>query len=184
MVNKIDLKQENLIQLTSDNKTDNYKKQKLISKLKKINTIQHQSKIINFILFEIILFLFPKQIKSASYIEIKVNKVGDNQIFSDDFSGALPSKILINGNPLMLKKKKIINIDSESNLNEPIHIEWENSLNNLSYMFSNLTSITYAFMSFYPPSVCTMSHMFYNCSNLKNFTYIDSSGNFKYTGKF
>ena len=187
MVNKIDfiINQENLIQLTSDNKTDNFQKQKLISKLKKINTIQHHSKIINFILFEIILFLFPKQIKSASYIEIKVNKVGDNQIFSDDFSGALPSKILINGNPLMLKKKKIINIDSESNLNEPIHIEWENSLNNLSYMFSNLTSITYAFMSFYPPSapsVCTMSHMFYNCSNLKNFTYIDSS-NFKYTGK-
>ena len=51
MVNKIDLKQENLIQLTSDNKTDNYKKQKLISKLKEINASQHYSKLINFILF-------------------------------------------------------------------------------------------------------------------------------------
>ena len=49
MVNKIDfiINQENLIQLTSDNKTDNFQKQKLISKLKKINTIQHHSKIIN-----------------------------------------------------------------------------------------------------------------------------------------
>ena len=148
---------------TSHNKKEN----------RKISISQKYSKLINFILFEIISISLPKTIFSQNYINytiIKVNKIGYNQIISDYYTGDLPSKVLINDNfglPILMRNKKVY-IES---INMPIYLEWTSNDNiNFSYMFCNLTSITSVIINILAINQ-NMSHMFYNCKNLENFVY-------------
>ena len=85
---------------TSHNKKEN----------RKISLSQKYSKLINFILFEIISISLPKTIFSQNYMIIKVNKIGYNQIISDYYNGESPSKVLINNLNSKIKNYKIINI--------------------------------------------------------------------------
>ena len=88
----------------------NYKnrKQMNVLNIKKIKLKKY--KITNFIFYEIILILLTKINKSTGlehYIEIQVNKRGNNQILSDKYIGTLPSGIYINGLSKSMNNKKI-----------------------------------------------------------------------------
>ena len=78
------------------NKSQNIKKIEFISKITRINLSQKYSKAINFILFEIIFLFLPNKITAKNLIEITVNNIGCNQIFGDEYTGSLPSKIIYN----------------------------------------------------------------------------------------
>ena len=137
-----------------------------------INLIQRYSRVINIILFEIIFLFLPKRITTINYMEIKVNQLGYNQIFSDIYTGPMPSKVLYDEMPFLLVNK-LVYVES---LDNPIYFEWEDSIIDFSFMFNNITSINSIKINFPLPSNCNMSNMFSNCSNLNEFIYnIDSS---------
>ena len=149
-------------------KKGNSKKIKFTSKNKKISLIRKNSKVINIMIFEIISISLIKAIFSQYYMKIKVNKIGYNQIISDYYNGALPSKVLINGLyglPILMRNKKV-NIEST---NDVIHLIWSNDNISPSYMFNNITSITS--VNIYMHVSGNISYMFYNCKNLETFTY-------------
>ena len=156
MEDKTDISSENIIiSQAKYNKRENIKKIGFIPKISKFNKSQTYSKMINIILFEVIFLLLPYLITANNLIEIRVNKIGYNQIFSDEYEGDFPSKILINEKPLLMINK-IIDVPS---LNHLIHLEWDNSLKNFSFMFSNLTSITSITMNFELQNDCNKSYM-------------------------
>ena len=168
MENKKDIiSEDKIINLANQYQVKNITKNGFIQKVFKKNIFQKYSKMINFILLEIIFLLLPKIIISEYSMDIKVNKIGYNQIFSDEYIGQFPSNILVNELPL-LWIKKIIYVDS---LQNSIHLEWDNPIYNFSFMFSDLTSITSVKMNYELQNNSDMSYMFYNCYNLQNFAY-------------
>ena len=141
------------------------KNKKIYRNAKKINL----SKLDKNIIFEIlifILFLFL-EINQSANIDIKVNKIGDIQILSNEYR-YLPSQVKVNGNQRTLINKTI-QVDSE---NDVITLIYSSRLNNFSYMFNNLDSIIYVHMNYMFGTNNTFSYMFNNCTNLKNFTYL------------
>ena len=144
------------------------RKKVIIPNIKNIKYNKGYSGIINFILFEIIFILLSKRISCEQhYVEIKVNKVGYNQILSDEYRGNLPKEIIVDGiSSSMLDKK--VNVNSKDNL---IILKWKNPLSNFSYMFSNLGNIIYIHMNYMFGKDNIMSYMFFNCYNLEIFTY-------------
>ena len=105
--NVFDYKKINQI---NSNTQRHLKNKELIQKIQKQNNLKH-SKLINFILFEIILIILPKTNKLSEFmIKIQVNKPGKNQILSDKYIGDLPS-ITINNNPSNINTNdKTINV--------------------------------------------------------------------------
>ena len=153
---------------TNKNKKESIKKINLIQKIEKLNLSQKQSKIINFILIEIISILLPKAIFSKNFMEIKVNKMGYNQIISDDYNDTRPSRVIVNNLPILMKNKKVY-IES---INDLIYLEWpddETEINVVS-MFRNLDSIISVNMNIFGKNG-NLSYMFYNCKNLEEFSY-------------
>ena len=150
------------------NEKENIKKIIIISKTKKVSLYQKYSKIINVTIFEFILILLPKTIFSKNYMKIKVNKEGYNQIISDDYRDSLPSKISVNNKPKAMDNK-IVYVESIKYI---IYLEWPNDKTeiNVVYMFSNLTNIISVEMDIFGLNG-NMSYMFYNCTNLEQFTY-------------
>ena len=135
----------------------------------KSNFKNKYSNIINFILFNIILFSFLKKIEST-YIYIEVNGYGLHQILSDDYIGELPNKVYINGGESILFGK-IVFVEHE-NINKDIKLEWDHALSNFSYMFNGLSTITSVYMSkdIVDSSYnINMAYMFKNCVNLLKF---------------
>ena len=97
MEDKTDIISENIsISQANSNKQENFKKIDFIPKVSKFNKSQTYSKMINIILFEVIFLLLPYLITATNLIEIRINKIGYNQIFSNEYKGEFPSKILIN----------------------------------------------------------------------------------------
>ena len=140
---------------------------------KKINLKFKYSYSIKFIFFGLIFIIIPKYILSQNYnIRLKVNEEGYNQIISDDFKGTLPSVIYINNDVQVLREKKVY----VSNTTYEIILQWDNLISDFTYMFSNLTSITYAYMNYISGYNSNMSYMFYNCKNLVSFTLYKYSG--------
>ena len=131
---------------------------------------QRYSKIINFILFEITLITLPKTNRAFEpWIEIKVNKRGNNQILSDKYIGNLPSEIYINNNiPSSNFINKTIKITS---INHIIRLKWNESISNFTYMFSNLDNIIYAKVNYKFEKDNNLSYMFYNCTSLENIIF-------------
>ena len=150
------------------NEKENIKKINIISKTKKVSLYQKYSKIINVTIFEFILILLPKTIFSKNYMKIKVNKEGYNQIISDDYTDSLPSKVSVNNKPKAMDNK-IVYVESIKYI---IYLEWPNDKTeiNVVYMFSNLTNIISVEMDIFGLNG-NMSYMFYNCTNLEQFTY-------------
>ena len=147
---------------------ENIKKNQNIPIIKKIRFNQRYSFIINFILFEFIFILLPKRIWSDEhYIEITVNKAGYNQILSDEYEGILPSEVQVNDvNTFIINKKVYV----ESVL-DTIHLKWEKTISNYSYIFNNLETISSVHMHYMFGKDNNMSYMFNNCHNLETFTY-------------
>ena len=147
---------------------ENYEKIELIQTNQIINLNQGNSKIINLILIEIILIILIKGNLSIEqhYIDIKVNEEGNNQILSDKYEGAPPSKILINGNDVSINKN--VNVRSKD---YTIRLIFQGYISQFSFMFSNLKTITYVNMYHMFGNDCNMSYMFYNCFNLTTFQY-------------
>ena len=158
----------NLNRKNNKNQKENNTTFEFKNKIKKKSLYLRYSKVINFILFEIISILLPKSIFSINFIEIKVNQIGYNQILSDNYNGTLPFKICVNNVPKLMRNRKV-HVES---INDLIKLEWPITSYriNVSFMFSNLTSITYARMNIFGIDG-NMSYMFYNCNNLEQFSY-------------
>ena len=139
------------------------------SKIILLNLSQKYSSFINLILIELILILLPKRILSVEpNIELKVISKGYHQILSESYSGIKPSAIYVNNEVQVMKELKIY-VESPEHI---IRLEWDNTLTNFAYMFSNLTSITSVKMNYISRNGCYLSYMLYNCNNLQNFSYI------------
>ena len=138
------------------------------SKNRKIKLSQKYSKVINFILCEIIWILIPKTINAKNYMEITVSQKGYNQIISDKYMDDLPSKVLVNNLPILMINRKV-NVESTSHI---IYLEWSDNKNNINavYMFSDMESIASVSMYILAKNG-DFSYMFYNCKKLKQFTY-------------
>ena len=164
------------------------------SKIKKFSiTFNHiYSYLINLFLFEYLLLLLPEGILTDEKyrIQLKLGEIGDQQIFSDEYniSQYYPYRIKINNELHILRNKKIL----LENTNHLIDIEWNNEYQNFSYMFANLRTITYAniIQNFKSQDMDT-SYMFYNCKNLRTFSYegynsdnINDNKNFNATKMF
>ena len=169
----MDEKSKNVFDYTTinqinSNKKENLKKYKLTQRIKKINCNQGHLKIINYILFEIILIIILPKINNIydSWIEIKVNKIGDNQILSNEYNRNLPSLIYVNDRRQLINKKVSI-----SSTDDIIRLEWNNPISDFSFMFSNLENIEDIKINHMFKNNNNLSYMFYNCSNLQNFDF-------------
>ena len=145
--NVFDYKKINRI---NSNTKRHLKNKELIQKIQKKFNLKH-SKLINFILFEIILIILPKTNKLSEFmIKIQVNKPGKNQILSDKYIGDLPS-ITINNNPSNINTNdKTINV---GNIDDIIFLKWDSSktnISNISHIFDNLNNINYVYMNYIP----------------------------------
>ena len=139
------------------------------SKIILLNLSQKYSSFINLILIELILILLPKRILSIEpNIELKVISKGYHQILSERYSGIKPCAIYVNNEVQVMKELKIY-VESPKHI---IRLEWDNTLTDFTYMFSNLTSITSVKMNYISRNGCYLSYMLYNCNNLQNFSYI------------
>ena len=152
-----------------EKKKDNSRQSELIQKFQKVKLNHIYSKIINIILFEIIFISLIKgrHLSYEHYIEINVYKAGYNQIISDEYRGTLPSKVLINDAPLFMDNKVVLVAQTDYK----IKLKWDNTLSNLSYMFSNLDTIRKVYIYYMFGNNCNMSYMFYNCHNLIKIDY-------------
>ena len=72
----------------------------------------------------------------------------------------------------MNSNKKVF-IDS---INETVKLEFKSSFSNFSYMFNNLTSITFINIYSMFAKQCNMSYMFANCYNLEYINYSTTIG--------
>jgi len=139
----------------------------------------------NYLLYQYILLFLLKTVVSyipqIHYITLQVNKIGEQQIFSDeyDIDGFYPAKIYIN-NQIQILRNKTVLIES---VNDTIRIEWFNTNKNMAYMFANLQSITSITLNNMLNSAGNnnMSNMFYNCQNLKKFNYEGTNTNYEIT---
>ena len=135
-------------------------------KSKKTKIIHKYLFTINFF-FGFILFLLLEEIFSDEhYISLKVGETGYQQILSNDYNRKLPV-IYINGVVQVMRGKKV-NVE---NTNDEIKLQWDETLTDFTYMFSNLESIISVNMYYIFGNGCDMSYMFYNCKNLENFNY-------------
>ena len=159
---------EGKTKFANKNNIDINRKKSNISKIQKIRINQANFKIFNFLFLEVFLILLKiKKCRAANYIEIEVNKVGVNQIISDEYIGNLPSQYKINNRNFPFENKQI-NIASTNN---KIRLYWDYTISNYSYMFSNLSTITSVHMYYMFGQNNDMSYMFYNCYNLQKYTY-------------
>ena len=127
---------------------ESFKNKELIQKMRKQYNQKH-SKIINVILFEIILIILPKINRLFEcWIQIKVNRDGENQILSNEYIGVKPS-IYINDN-LKDLNDKTINVGT---INDIILMKWNSPISNFAYMFENLETITYAYINYMPGQI-------------------------------
>ena len=138
--------------------------------------LEANSKIINAFTIVFFLLLIPKivSLSNEHYIELIFNKEGENQVLSDEYIGALPSKIFSNGKKILyMNSNKKVFIDS---INETVKLEFKSSFSNFSYMFNNLTSITFINIYSMFAKQCNMSYMFANCYNLEYINYSTTIG--------
>ena len=116
------------------------------------------------------MILLQKQILS-NYIEIKVNKEGEQLVLSNDFTGTNPSIYI--DDVLKTTTESIIQVDS---ISSKIRLQWNNPITNFAYMFSNLKNIAEVNISNLIDEDSKFYYTFNNCINLKKFT-IDISYN-------
>ena len=125
-------------------------------------------------------FFLIKFIEGNSNITIKINKGGIqsilyNNFISNDIGGKYPSKVYLNGEEI---SDVIYNISINSEGENIIILEWNETLDSINHMFTDCVNITEVDLSRFDSSnVRRMSGMFYNCISLTsvNFFNFDSS---------
>ena len=182
-INHIKFKNNQILSFAKQSKLSTKKKynqkMKIIHPNKEKNIINIIFKkyfnIINCLLFYYILFSLPRKIKSyntpENYIILKVGGIGEQQIISDlyDIDKFKPYRIFINEELQIMRDKKV----PIKSINDIIKIEWLKTNPNLTYMFADLKNIeTIILNNMLNSNNNNLSYMFYNCLNLKNFTYI------------
>ena len=159
------------------NKTNNYKRKKIIIRnqietkeiiFNKMHLLFIKEK--NFLLFAYLIFILIEKVVSyttpVNYVILQVGGIGYQQIFSKeyDLDNYKPYKIYIN-NKLQILRKKQIFVES---IDDIIKLEWTHTYPNIAYMFANLQSITSIYISnMLDISGSNISYMFYNCKNLQ-----------------
>ena len=104
-------------------------------------------------------------------ISLLVRNNGSQQIIGDYFS-ILPDYISINEEEYIFIEKKISITESLST----VTLKWEKKINDFSYMFSNLSNITYInFTKFNMEHLINASYMFYNNVDLKYIAFGNNS---------
>ena len=103
------------------------------------------------------------------YIELKVNKIGENKIISDQYINPLPLEYTYDDEHEQLTDNRNFNFTSTE---KTIKLFWSsNSFSDFSYMFSGLTNIIEVKIShMFRNKNNTLSYMFKDCINLVNFT--------------
>ena len=149
------------------------KKTYLYRKFKTDKLDFHLYKIVDYFLIYLILILLQKQILS-NYIEIKVNKEGEQQVLSNDFTGTNPSIYI--DDVLKTRNERRILVDS---ISSNIRLQWNNPITNFAYMFSNLKNIIEVHINNLIDEDSKFYYTFNNCINLKKFT-IDISYNIEH----
>ncbi len=135
---------------------------------KKVKLKYEFFKIFNISIFYFILFILPLGIISKEkYIKLTVDGEGYHQILSDQYSGINPSAIYVHDELQIMRDKKVF-VEEK---NSEIKIVWDEAINNFTYMFSNLATITSANMYYISNNNCNMSYMFFNCNKLTSFTF-------------
>ena len=144
----------------------NKKKRKYIT-----NYIYKYTFFINFLLIEFILCFLPKKVLSTVFtITLKIDEIGDQQIFSDlyDLDQFYPYRIFVNDQVQILRNKRVI-VDKPYT---SVKIDFIGPYSNMSYMFANLNNIYSASVrNMLNDSYTNFSYMFYNCKKLLNFSY-------------
>ena len=136
-------------------------------KSKNVNMINKYLYILNFILFAFILLCMPMIIFSSDhFIELFLGETGYQQIISEQFNGTRPSVVYVDEEVQMMRKGKVF----IENITHLVRLEWDERISNMSYMFSNLTNITFANMNNITASKCDMSYLFLNCYKLEKVT--------------
>ena len=122
--------------------------------------------------FIFIFLLLPRKIFS-SYIEIKVNQEGENQIISSEYTGTLPRYYSYDGaNQQVLNNQYNFSFTSTE---KKLKLYWSTGdgyLNNFANMFKGLTSITEVHLEHMlePENENTFSYMFSDCISLTKFS--------------
>ena len=104
-------------------------------------------------------------------ISLLVRNNGSQQIIGEHFS-ILPDYISINDEEYIFIEKKISITESLST----VTLKWGKKINDFSYIFSNLSNITYInFTKFNMEHLINASYMFYNNTDLKYITFGNNS---------
>ena len=112
------------------------------NKKKKMSNNFYYNNFINIFLLEFILFILHNKnifvTSSENYIILKVDNIGEQQIFSDQYNldKYKPFRIYVNDRIKILRGKKI-SLDTSST----IKIEWNQTISDFTYMFANIDSI-------------------------------------------
>ena len=164
----------------NNDKIQTIKKYKTKHYINNLNYIY--SYLVHIFLIKYILFLLPKKVKLYSppenYITLKVNKIGEQQIFSDEYNidEFYPYRIYINSKVKIMKNKKVF-VEKKNTI---IKLEWINTNSNYANMFSNLLNIeSITINNMLNDSLNNISYMFFNCQNLKSFILTGKNNNYQ-----
>ena len=99
-------------------------------------------------------------------ISITIKGKGKQKILSDNIN-TLPN-ILINNNPSEIDEDKYVKIQEDANNINNITLTFNEPLNNINGMFSNLNNIiAIDFSDFNTAEIIDMSYLFFNCTSLE-----------------
>ena len=160
--------------LSDVGQTYNLKKSVHCLKIKKTYFRPVLFNLTNFSLFLLVFLLLPRKIFTDSncYIELKVNKPGENQILSNEYNANFPINYKYDDGETNELHDKFFNFSSTE---KTIKLFWSNCyyFTNFSFMFKGLTTITevhvnYMFNQYSRHS--NLSYMFMDCTNLTKFS--------------
>ena len=136
---------------------------------------------LNLNIFKLLLiFISILQLSNEIDITLKVNGIGNQQILSDAYNiGQYPPFriILINTDQqVQILRDKMVYVNS---LSDKIQFQWKKTYHNFSYMFANVSSIISVTLNNINSANSNLSHMFYNCTNLQNFSVSNFNPSYK-----
>ena len=150
------------------------------NKKKKMSNNFYYNNFINIFLLEFILFILHNKnifvTSSENYIIIKVDNIGEQQIFSDQYNldKYKPFRIYVNDRIKILRGKKI-SLDIKPST---IKIEWLKTIPDFTYMFANIDSIkSIEINNLLNQASTNISYMFYNCWKLESAFFKGSENN-------
>ena len=107
--------------------------------------------------------------------EIRLTIEGINLNFLSDEFNEIPTEVLLNDIKVAFKERKILNEYDNIRYINNVTIKWNRTFTNCSYMFYNLTNVTYIDLTnFNFSEVTNTAMMFANCQNLQRIIFPDN----------